>query len=90
MVMNTVNLKGEVESANEAIAEVKKDFAGIDHVHDEACIGGKCTSNVIAIDVLNGDRNLIADCTVKFPTKDEKDELEDRIAELTKKLEAMG
>jgi hypothetical protein len=65
----------------------EEDHEHEDHEHDEVCIGGECTSNKEAIAVLNGERPLIADCTVKFPTMSIIDELDETIKRLNKKLD---
>ena len=62
-------------------------YAEEDHEHDEACIGGECTSNKEAIAVLNGERPLIADCTVRFPTDTLIEELNADLARITLAIE---
>ena len=81
--INTAN----VNTAPLTKGEASGTYAEIEHAHSELCIGSTCTDNSHAIDVLQGSRDLIVDCSVRFPLESEKEELEQQIEKLESMLE---
>jgi len=81
--INTAN----VNTAPLTKGEASGTYAEIEHEHSELCIGPTCTDNSHAIDVLHGRRDLIVDCSIRFPLESEKEELEQQIEKLESMLE---
>lgn len=84
--VNTVQNSNSNSTAN---ANTTPSYASVDHRHEEACVGDKCITNKEAIDFLNGDRKVVANCEFTVPTLTKEKELSDRIERLDEELTAL-